>query len=1053
MLGLERPSATCPPLTAVARSSRIDCRAVGARATTATDGEHDCNRWLPGDRDVARNAGQALIVAWFRPIGADEVAYHRDTVLGREDDHPGASLAYYGSRGETPLRWGGAGSARLGLTGEVMPQAYEAAFGPRGFHHPATGEQLVATRRPGFELVVSAHKSVAVLGVIERADEMHSILDVETSATMDWLDGWFQERGGRRGRAQARTATGGLTYAVTRHATSRAGDPSPHDHVLVANVVEMRDEAGGVKGLDSAALRDTVEAATMVGRLHSAARAGALGFDIEPDDGPSGNLRHWRIVGIPEPVCELFSKRADEIADHLATTGQHGYRARGVAARATRSVKRHTGADELARTWRAELEEAGWPVGRLAAHMAASQKQARALPFPMTAGEIAALADDVLDVDGRLLSQHKVFTRTHLISDIAPRLYGRDPAELDRVLDHITASRQVVPLIGIAGAREQAYTTAEVLAAEAAISRTVEHLAERPGPALDRRHVAAVVAGAERDRGHPLTPAQRHVVERLCCSGRAVSVVVGVAGSGKTTALGAATAALQAAGYRVLGTSTSGQAARTLAVEANVEARTFASLLWRLDRGQVTLDDRTVVVADEAGMADDTNLARLALAAERARASLVLVGDHRQLAAVGPGGALAAVLDRRPDVVVVLDTNVRQRDAAERTALAELRDGSVPRAVAWYAQTGRIHTQPARVDTLVAMADAWATDHAAGHDTALLAWRRTDVDDLNRIARARWDTLGRLHGDDVLVDGGHRYAVGDRLVALAPNPEAGIVTSEPLTVLQVSEEALTVRTSRGREVTLTGYGMDVEHVDYGYALTVHRAQGATYDRAHVLAAGGGRELGYVALSRARDRTTIHATADDIPQAVDDFQADWGVARHQRWITDTPARPGRHPEPAQAAATVARVRRLPQPTVPERQAVARRQLAALERDYQTLCSGTGRWHRTVEGAAARDLRESLDRLDQARRTARDPKSRWRDRRATTKALPGLQAAAAAAEHRWNEVGKPAADMLQSDIRAARRELDRLDVEATVQRLNSLQERTPGRGIDRDLGMSL
>ena len=111
---------------------------------------------------------------------------------------------------------------------------------------------------------------------------------------MDWLDGWFQERGGRRGRAQVRTATGGLVYARTRHGTSRAGDPSPHDHVLVANVVEMLDDVGGFKGLDSASLRDTVEAATMVGRLHSAARAVALGFTDRAGQ---------RAVGEPAPLA------------------------------------------------------------------------------------------------------------------------------------------------------------------------------------------------------------------------------------------------------------------------------------------------------------------------------------------------------------------------------------------------------------------------------------------------------------------------------------------------------------------------------------------------------------------------------------------------------------------------------------------------------------------------------------------------------------------------------------------------------------------------------
>ena len=302
-----------------------------------------------------------------------------------------------------------------------------------------TGTRLVQTHRPGFELVVAAHKSVALLGVIGDADAMHSILDVETAATMDWLDGWFEDRGGRRGHAQTRSATGGLTYAVTRHATSRAGDPAPHDHVLVANVVEMLDEPSGYKGLDSAALRDTVEAATMVGRLHAAWRAVGLGFDVRVDGGPSGRLRHWRIVGVPDPVCELFSKRSDEIAEHLATTGQDSYRARGIAARQTRAVKRHTGPDELLAGWHAELEQVGWPVERLAAHLAASQERSHGLAFPLSGVEIDQLAAEVLDVDGALLARHKIFTRTHLVAEIAPRLYGRDPAELDRVLDHISA--------------------------------------------------------------------------------------------------------------------------------------------------------------------------------------------------------------------------------------------------------------------------------------------------------------------------------------------------------------------------------------------------------------------------------------------------------------------------------------------------------------------------------------------------------------------------------------------------------------------------------------
>ena len=152
------PGGSSPPVTVMDRSSGFAVRAPPNGATTPDDAEHDCNLRV---RDLQRDR----VMAWFRPMGADEVAYHQSTVLGRADDHPGRALDYYGSRGETPLRWGGAGAASLGLAGEVTPEAYEAAFGTGGFRDPGTGERLVASRRPGFELVVSAHKSVAVLGV------------------------------------------------------------------------------------------------------------------------------------------------------------------------------------------------------------------------------------------------------------------------------------------------------------------------------------------------------------------------------------------------------------------------------------------------------------------------------------------------------------------------------------------------------------------------------------------------------------------------------------------------------------------------------------------------------------------------------------------------------------------------------------------------------------------------------------------------------------------------------------------------------------------------
>ena len=189
-------------------------------------------------------------------MGADSVAYHRDTIIERGDDFPGATLEYYASRGETPLLWGGSGAESLGLVGSVDNPSYDVLYGPGGARHPATGERMVTARRPGMELVIAAHKSVAELGVLGRAEDMHAIMDAERDATLSYLDQLTRERGGRRGVAAVPTPTTGLVYAHARHATTRAGDPGPHDHVLIANVIEMLDGRGDTRAPDTTLWRE-----------------------------------------------------------------------------------------------------------------------------------------------------------------------------------------------------------------------------------------------------------------------------------------------------------------------------------------------------------------------------------------------------------------------------------------------------------------------------------------------------------------------------------------------------------------------------------------------------------------------------------------------------------------------------------------------------------------------------------------------------------------------------------------------------------------------------
>ena len=970
---------------------------------------------------VARGAG----MAFMRMMGRESVAYHRATVLGRGDDHPGQVLDYYGSRGETPLVWGGSGAARLGLGGAVTPLTYGAVFGDGGTVDPVTGNRLVSTRRPGMELVVSPHKSVAVLGAIGRADDMHAIVDAETKATLDYVDAWFRERGGRRGRDQVRTATSGLVWAVTRHGTSRAGDPAVHDHVLVANIVEMGDLRGGWKALDTAALRDVLHAATIVGRAAAARRAAELGYAIEADEGRSGRLRGWRIAGIPDAVCDLFSKRSAEIDDFVDDRGVDSYRARAVAARTTRSAKIEQAPDLLAVRWHAELTGIGWAPSRVLD----SIDQAEC--------PVAAVLDDRLLADmietvtgpGSRLGAAKVLSRRDLVVEVGPHLYGHPIDLLDVVVDRILHSELVVPVVAVNAAREQVYAPTRALAVEQAIADTVERLAAQPVRPVPAALSMEAIAGKERELGGVLTSGQAAAVLDVGAGRGRVQFLVGVAGAGKTTALDAATAALEADGWNVIGTSTSGQAARTLGAEAGIHSRTVASLLWRLDHGLLPLSPRSVVVLDEAAMTTDDDLLRLVSAIDVTGGRLVVVGDPVQLGAVGPGGAMAALMRRHPDLVTTMEENVRQHDPDERAVLADLRGGRIRRALDWYVANKRIQPAPTLDDALDHVVAAWDRDVTAGRSTTMLAWRRDHVAELNRQARAKAVGAGRVDGPGLALGGGFEIAAGDELVALTPIHRVGIVTSQHLTVTHVDSDRqiAVLATGDDRIVELIGAELSGGQVGYGYATTIHRAQGATFDTCHVYADGGTHHLAYVALSRARHSTEIHCVADDRAQAVEDLAAAWQRPDPQRWIIDD------QPDPAHADRTPRRIaedllqsrRRVEHDTLEDLRArltdtteIAR--LVTIRReleDHQVdLRAGTGAWANSPGGNAGRRLVANQHARDRAVRRAEAPGLSRRDRRALHQEIEQLDEHLARAQAAWQRHGEPVDARLTRDIEA-------------------------------------
>jgi conjugative relaxase-like TrwC/TraI family protein len=853
------------------------------------------------------------------------------------------------------------------------------------------------------ELVISAHKSVAELGVVGRAEDMHQIMDAERDATLAYLDRVTRLMGGRRGQTATITSTGGLIYAHTRHATSRAGDPCPHDHVLLANLVEMRDSQGGWKAADTALWREHLHAATMVGRVAAARVAVELGYAIEADLGRSGRLRHWRIAGVPEVAMDVHSKRAAEIDAECERRGDRSYRARGVAARTTRNAKEHGVEGELVGRWRSELALIGWPVERLVASIEGAS-QDLGTPPKLSLKSVRRVLAEVLSPDSEL-ARRKVFCRRHLLVELAAHLFGQDLTVLDVLVDRALQDPEAVPLVRVAGAREQPYALASVLATERAIAAAIDRQIERSdAPTVDPVALEKAIATAEQTLGGSLSVEQRQAASGICTSGRGAEVVEGVAGAGKTTMLQVVTTAYEASGCHVIGTATSGQAARTLGREAEVgEARTLASLLWRLDHAQLALDEHTVVILDEAGMTEDAHLVALTARVEAAGAKLVMVGDHHQLGPVGPGGALAALVRRHPNAVHRLVENRRQHDPAERRALAELRDGNPTQAVAWYASNGRIHPAADSDSALQQAVDAWSKDVAAGHETGLYAWRRANAAALNQKAREWMDSTGRLAGPELACPGGNRYRAGDQVITLAPGPNGTLVTSQRgvIDTVDPAQGTVTLVTDDGRQVRLAAADAGTDRLGYGYATTVHRSQGATVGRAHLFADGGGQELAYVAMSRAGQSTHVWTVADDLPQAVDELKRDWSTRRTPTWAIDTalpdPATLNRdrfhalpkdqqtrlaalaHAQEAIGGGAIAGIR------LPDRAATlgqAQQALDTARRARTELDTGTGVWAHTEAGQAVRELAEAKAARERAEQIAQHG-HRWRDRHAARK----------------------------------------------------------------------
>lgn len=492
----------------------------------------------------------------------------------------------------------------------------------------------------------------------------------------------------------------------------------------------------------------------------------------------------------------------------------------------------------------------------------------------------SAILSDPNRILERLSAVKTVFTDRDLRMEIARHLedFTDIEATVQRCLEHeelVSLGRLAIddPASRVAATKVEHFTTLTVIEREMRLERLGRKL-------LDRHHKAGdVLSARDQDslaqRFAWLSEEQRAALGHVLDPHARIRIVVGWAGAGKSRMLGAARESFEGAGLKVRGLALAGRAAESLQDASGIASSTVHGLLGRIERGQEVLDERSVLVLDEAGMVHSALMLRLLEVVETSGAKLILVGDPEQLQPIQAGNPLRLMAGLGGYAEL---TAVRRQEAGwQRAATRELALGEVMRAVDRYRQAGDVVFAESHDDAKTELVNRYlrVCPERNGESVVVLAHARRDVAELNEKIRERLMADGRLGtsrryrlADVTNFVGELRpgvqcdFAVGDRVLFGRNDANLGVRNGSLGTVETLGESGIGVRLDSGVrvDVDLGQYG-DLSH---GYAMTIHKSQGVTVD--HTLALANyswNRNLTYVAMSRHRKSLTLFIGRDKI----------------------------------------------------------------------------------------------------------------------------------------------------------------------------------------------